>query len=166
MRFLLPAAVVVVLDQLTKQFFWKLGRSYELIEGYFNITLVKNAGAAFGLFQGGRVFFILASVAAIAFIIYLGIRMSEAHRLRRVLLGMILGGAVGNLIDRALAGEVIDFLQIGVNGHYWPVFNVADIAVSVGAALLLVDLLRHGSRDPAGVTVAQPVADGDPPADS
>lgn len=156
MRFLLPAAVVIILDQLTKQFFWRLGRSYDIIDGYFNITLVKNAGAAFGLFQGGRLFFIVASVAAIGFIIYLGVRMSPAERLRRLLLGLILGGAIGNLVDRALFGEVIDFIQIGVSGHYWPVFNIADVGVSVGATLLLINLLRRGSDDERAVSTPTP----------
>jgi signal peptidase II len=61
---------------------------------------------------------------------------------------MILGGAVGNLVDRALTGEVIDFIQIGFNGHYWPVFNVADMAVTIGATLLVIAALRT-PREPA-----------------
>jgi signal peptidase II len=140
--FLLPAAVVIVLDQVTKQFFWNNGQNYDVIDGILRITLVKNAGAAFGLFQGGRVFFIAASIAAIMFILYVGLRLSKDDRFRRVLLGVILGGAFGNLIDRVYAGEVIDFIDIGVGVHRWPVFNVADMGVSVGATLLMIYLLR------------------------
>lgn len=142
MGFLLPAAIVIVLDQITKQFFWRAGQNYEVIGEYFRITLVKNAGAAFGLFQGGRFFFIAASIIAIGFIIYAGWRLPKTDRFRRFLLGMILGGAIGNLIDRVYAGEVIDFLDIGFGVHRWPVFNVADMGVSVGATLLLIFLLR------------------------
>jgi signal peptidase II len=75
-------------------------------------------------------------------IVYLGLRLPREQRHRRFLLGLILGGAVGNLIDRVASGQVIDFLQIGFNGHYWPVFNVADMGVTVGAALLILFALR------------------------
>jgi signal peptidase II len=138
----LPALVVVVLDQITKHLFWGNSQNYEIIPGYFNITLVKNAGAAFGMFQGARVFFVTASFLAVALIIYLGLRLPSSERTRRILLGLILGGAIGNLVDRVASGEVIDFLQIGVAGHYWPVFNVADAGVTVGAALLILYALR------------------------
>lgn len=142
MGLFLPAFAVVVLDQITKHLFWRNGQNYEIIPGYFNITLVKNAGAAFGMFQGARVFFVTASFIAVALIIYLGLRLPRTERTRRILLGLILGGAIGNLVDRVAAGEVIDFLQIGIAGHYWPVFNVADAGVSVGAALLILYALR------------------------
>lgn len=142
MGIFLPALVVVLLDQATKHLFWRLGQNHEIIPGYFNITLVKNAGAAFGMFQGARVFFVTASVLAVGLIVYLGLRLPATQRTRRILLGLILGGAIGNLIDRVLSGEVIDFLQIGVAGHYWPVFNIADAGVTVGAALLILYALR------------------------
>lgn len=142
MGIFLPALVVILLDQATKHLFWRLGQNHEIIPGYFNITLVKNAGAAFGMFQGARVFFVTASVLAVGLIVYLGLRLPATQRTRRILLGLILGGAIGNLIDRVLSGEVIDFLQIGVAGHYWPVFNIADAGVTVGAALLILYALR------------------------
>jgi signal peptidase II len=158
--FFLPATLIVVLDQLTKQLVWRHGQTYDFIPGYLHLTLVKNAGAAFGLFQGGRVFFIVASVIAAIFVVYVGARMDPQFKWRRVFLGLILGGAIGNLIDRILSGEVIDFIQIGVAGHYWPVFNVADIGVSVGAAFLLIDLLRSRDDQPDAVEMAQT---GSPP---
>lgn len=156
----LPAAIVVVLDQLTKHLVWRNGRNYELIDGYFNITLVKNAGAAFGMFQGARLFFIVASVVAVVLIAYVGSRLPRSERVRRLWLGLILGGAVGNLIDRVAFGEVVDFLQIGVSGRYWPVFNVADMGVSIGAVFLILHALRlHRS------SLAPPAdAEGDAPA--
>lgn len=142
MGLFLPAVVVVVLDQLTKRLFWSNGQNYELIPGYFNIALVKNAGAAFGMFQGARVFFVIASFVAVALIVYLGVRLPKEQRGRRFLLGMILGGAIGNLIDRVASGQVTDFIQIGVAGHYWPVFNIADMGVSIGACLLILYAMR------------------------
>jgi signal peptidase II len=152
----LPAVVVVVLDQLTKHLFWSNGRNYEIITGYFNITLVKNAGAAFGMFQGARLFFVIASFVAVVLIIYLGVRLPKDQRARRVLLGLILGGAVGNLIDRVATGQVTDFLQIGVAGHYWPVFNVADMGVTIGAVLLILYAMRTNR---SLVQVTPPVAE-------
>jgi len=148
---LLPAAAVVVIDQLSKQLVWRHGQNYDLIDGYLHITLVKNSGAAFGLFPGGRAIFVVASLLAAAFIVFAGRRVPREERYKRALLGCILGGAIGNLIDRMVSGEVIDFIQIGVAGHYWPVFNVADIGVSVGAALLLLHVLASSRRrDAAG----------------
>lgn len=138
MGLFLPAALIVVLDQITKHLFWTNGRNYEIVDGFFNITLVKNAGAAFGVLQGGRVFFIAASGLAILLITYLGVKLPHEDRARRVWLGLILGGAVGNLVDRVRFGEVVDFIQIGFRGHYWPVFNVADVGVTVGATLLIL----------------------------
>lgn len=156
MGLFLPALLVVVLDQVTKHLFWRIGQNFEIIPGYFNITLVKNAGAAFGMFQGARVFFVTASFIAVGLIIFLGLRLPPAQRTRRILLGLILGGAIGNLIDRVASGEVIDFLQIGIAGHYWPVFNVADAGVTVGAALLILYALRSQRTL---VPVTPPVSD-------
>ena len=165
MGLFIPAVVVVVLDQLTKHLFWRNGQNYEIIPGFFNITLVKNAGAAFGMFQGARVFFVAASVLAVVLIVYLGLRLPADQRRRRLLLGLILGGAVGNLIDRVASGQVIDFLQIGFAGHYWPVFNVADMGVTIGAALLILYALRSQrpmvAVPPAAVEEIPPAAADD-----
>jgi signal peptidase II len=82
----------------------------------------------------------------------MGFRLPPTERLKRVLLGLILGGAVGNLIDRIYDGAVIDFIEMGIGGHWWPVYNVADIAVSVGAVLHLFQLLflsQHPAAEPA-----------------
>ena len=151
MGFLLPAAIVIAVDQVTKQLFWHQfvpGHNTDVIPGVLRITLVKNTGAAFGLFDGGRVFFIIASVIAVGFILYIGLRLPPGERYKRFLLSLILGGAVGNLIDRIYDGAVIDFIEMGIAGHWWPVYNVADIAVTAGAVLLLLHLL-FASRDEA-----------------
>lgn len=150
MGFLLPAAIVVIVDQITKQAVWHYfvpGYQIDIIPGVLRFTLVKNDGAAFGLLEGGRIFFIVAGVIAVVFITYLGIRLPKTDGIKRLLLGLILGGAIGNLIDRVYDGGVIDFIEMGVAGHWWPVYNVADIAVTVGAILLLLRLLIASSRD-------------------
>lgn len=149
MGFLLPALIVVLLDQISKHFFWNLGKNFDVIDGLFRITLVRNSGAAFGMLQGGRVFLIAASVAAAVFIIFLAERLAPEERAKRIFLGMILGGALGNLIDRLYPGHVIDFIDMGIAAHRWPVFNLADTAVTVGGALLVINyaMKRESTHD-------------------
>ena len=145
MGFLLPALLVLILDQATKQFFWHLGRNFDVIDGFFRVTLVRNSGAAFGLFQDGRIFLIISSVAASLFILFLAQRMHTEQLAKRVFLGMILGGPLGNLVDRIYPGQVIDFIDVGIPAYRWPVFNIADSAVTVGGMLLILSVSR--SRD-------------------
>ena len=142
MGFLLPALSVLILDQISKQFFWHLGKNFDVIDGIFRVTLVKNSGAAFGMLQGGRVFLIISSVIASIVIIFLSQRLPEEDVAKRVFLGMILGGALGNLVDRIYPGSVIDFIDMGVSSYRWPVYNVADAAVTVGGVLLILSFSR------------------------
>jgi signal peptidase II len=151
--FLLPAAIVVLLDQATKQLFWYLGKNFDILDGLLKITLVKNTGAAFSLFQGGRTVFVIGSMAASVMIVALGLRTPKTMAWRRLALGLVLGGAVGNLIDRLFFGEVIDFFDMGFGLHRWPVYNVADIAVTVGAIGLILSLLRSDRRTEAASTL-------------
>jgi len=140
--FLLSALIVVFLDQISKQFFWTLGKNFDVIDGFFRVTLVRNSGAAFGMLQGGRTFLIAASVAASIFIMFLAERMPREERPKRVFLGMILGGALGNLIDRLYPGHVIDFIDMGIASYRWPVYNLADSAVTIGGVLLVLSFAR------------------------
>jgi len=144
--FLLPALVVLILDQVTKQFFWILGKNFDVIDGFLRITLVQNSGAAFGMLQGGRVFLVISSVIASIAIIFLSERMSSDESWKRVFLGLILGGALGNLVDRIYPGQVIDFIDMGIAAYRWPVYNFADAAVSIGGVLLIISFSR--SRGP------------------
>ena len=96
MGFLLPALIVVLLDQASKQFFWILGKNFDVIDSVFRITLVRNSGAAFGMLQGGRIFLIFSSVIAATFIIFLAQRIPAQEKAKKIFLGMILGGALGN----------------------------------------------------------------------
>jgi signal peptidase II len=147
--FLLPALIVVFLDQISKQFFWTLGKNFDIIDGLFRVTLVRNSGAAFGMLQGGRVFLIVASVAASIFIMFLAERMPREERAKRIFLGMILGGALGNLVDRLYPGHVIDFIDMGIASYRWPVYNFADTAVTIGGVLLVLSytLKREPKQD-------------------
>lgn len=139
------AGLVVLLDQLTK--LWVLGalddppRVVELL-GFLDLVLVWNRGVSFGLFGGGD-----AGVwpfATLALAISTGLAVWLV-RLRRVLMvlavGLILGGALGNVIDRLVYGAVVDFVDLHAGGWHWPVFNLADAAITVGVVVLAVDAL-------------------------
>ena len=139
------AGFVILLDQLSKAWIvasLKLHEGFPLIDGFFNIVHVRNPGAAFGFLAAApplfrSIFFIAVTVAAILLILhYLRISRIEGSSLVWAL-ALILAGAVGNLIDRVRFGEVVDFLDVYIGSHHWPAFNVADSAISVGAALLV-----------------------------
>lgn len=148
--FFIVAALVVLLDQTTKIYINSsipIYGSLPVIEGLFNITHVRNTGAAFGLLAGAAPvfrcgFLIAVTVAAIFLIIfYLWKRRTEGIFFN-FSLSLILGGAVGNLIDRVRLGEVIDFLDFYIGSYHWPAFNVADFAISIGTILLIFSILK------------------------
>jgi signal peptidase II len=143
-------AGIVILDQLTK--WWVratlgLHESVPIIEGFFNLTYVRNPGAAFGLLSGlsptvrGPVF-IAISLAALVVLGVLLRSLGAEQRGLQVALAAVLGGAVGNMIDRLWAGEVIDFLDVYWGSYHWPAFNVADSCITLGVAALLLLSLR------------------------
>lgn len=133
--------VTLSLDQLTKFISTRhlfVNQSYPVIKNVFHLTLVHNRGAAFGVLKNQVPFFIAASVFAVA-LIFFTLKDSRGKKLFRASLGLILAGALGNLVDRLFFGYVIDFLDFRV----WPVFNIADSAITVGAALLGWCILRN-----------------------
>jgi signal peptidase II len=147
MRWLLISFAVIVLDQLTK--FWiagafHYGDSLPLLS-FFNLVHAHNTGAAFSFLAGEagwqRFFFIGIALAASVLIVYL-LKKHAAERWFCVALSLILGGALGNVIDRVRLGYVIDFLDFYYASWHFPAFNVADSAITVGAALLILDSLR------------------------
>ncbi|MDQ6685849.1 MAG: signal peptidase II [Pseudomonadota bacterium] len=145
------AAIVIVVDQLTKLAIaaaFQLGEARTLTP-FFDLVRAHNAGAAFSFLRdaGGwqRWFFIALGSAAALFIVWM-LRQHGKQRLFGWALALILGGAVGNVIDRIRLGHVIDFLQVHWHTAYFPAFNVADSAISVGAALLVLDELRRVRR--------------------
>jgi signal peptidase II len=145
------ALVVVLLDQASKIMmsqFLLYGQS-ETITSYFNLVMVYNKGAAFSFLsdQPGwqRYFFTAVSVIASLFILWM-LRRNPTQRLFCWSLALILGGAIGNLIDRIAYGHVIDFLDFHVGGWHWPAFNVADSTITVGAILFVLDEFRRVNR--------------------
>ena len=134
------SSFVVIVDRLTKYILLKNlseGESVRVIPGIFHITLVFNSGAAFGFLKGRSAFFMILTTLVIA-LICLYIWRGECRDLPMlVALSLILGGAIGNLIDRAAFGYVIDFLDFRI----WPVFNIADSAITIGAFILAIRLI-------------------------
>jgi len=138
---------VLVLDQITKYFIQTHVRLYDIIPvvpGFFNITHVRNKGAAFGILSTlpefwRSAFFITVTLIAVAAISALIVKTHE--RLPLYAFSLIAGGAVGNVVDRIRYGEVVDFIQWYVKSFYWPSFNVADSAISIGVVLLAFEML-------------------------
>lgn len=142
------ATIIVLLDQIAKVTVSKLfvyGESRP-VTSFFNLVLAYNKGAAFSFLaaESGwqRYLFTGIALAATVFIIYL-LRRHAGQRLFCWALALVLGGAIGNVIDRSIYGHVIDFLDFHVAGWHWPAFNVADMAICTGAAMLVLDELRR-----------------------
>ncbi len=147
LRWLGLSAIVIVLDQLTKSWVTSAFRLDDsvTVTSFFNLVLAYNTGAAFSFLAGAggwqRVFFIaIAVIASVVIIYWLG--KPQNHRLMNMALALILGGAIGNVIDRVRLGHVVDFIQVHAAGYYFPAFNVADSAITIGAALLFWDSFR------------------------
>jgi signal peptidase II len=145
------AAIVILIDQLTKVVMhrlFSLGESHP-VTSFFNLVLAYNKGAAFNFLaaQSGwqRYFFTGLGIVAALAIVYL-LKRHAGQRLFCWALTLVLGGALGNVIDRLAYGYVIDFLDFHVGGWHWPAFNVADSAICIGAALFVLDELRRVNR--------------------
>jgi signal peptidase II len=144
--------VVLALDQITKQIVRKtllLHDTVNVIPGFLDLTHVQNTGAAFGILNAAdfpykpAVMIAIAAIALVAIAAY-GAQLGFHERLARFGLSLILGGAFGNLIDRAIAGHVVDFVDVyWGTSHFWA-FNVADAAITVGAVLVLLDMIGIG----------------------
>lgn len=153
--FVLGAAVIVFLDQITKAAILKnffIHESYPVIDGFFNLVYVMNPGAAFGFLANMSgtfryIFFTGITVLVIALIIYY-IATSKSHNTLYVIsLSLIFAGAVGNLIDRIRFGAVVDFLDFYIRTWHWPAFNVADSSISIGAAVMIWGMLTQRKNE-------------------
>ena len=162
LRYLLVSLAVIVLDQWTK---WLVEAhlphhsTHPVIPGLFNLTHVRNTGVAFGLFAsdgdgGGWLLTVLGLGALIAVGLYFWYTPSR-DRVLLIALALVVGGAVGNLIDRVSSGAVTDFLDVYLGLHHWPSFNVADSAISIGIVLMAIDSFRPRQHHES--TAAAPV---------
>jgi signal peptidase II len=167
-RYLAFTAIVLVLDQITK--YWVAAAlqgdgEIVLVRGLVNLSYTENPGIAFGMLNSGNMKWLLIaiSLAAIIVVIFYLSRTSPGNRILLVALALLAGGISGNLVDRIRMGRVIDFIEVFYRSYHWPVFNVADAAISIGAALLAIDLFLAPS---AGRTTAPEPGEsysGEPP---
>ena len=160
--FLISLAISLPLDQATKH--WVVANIHyadriEVIPGLFDLTYVRNPGGAFSFFADGSfehrmLFFVGTTVVAIVLLILFYRKLEPDERLTALALGVILGGATGNLIDRIVSGEVIDFIDIHLwSGYTWPTFNIADSCIVVGVGLLIAEIFLN--PEPEGAEEAE-----------
>ncbi len=141
---------ILLLDQWTKSVVVQrlpLYQRVNVIQGFFDLTHVRNTGGAFGIFGGekgglGSILFVGISLVAIGAVVLLFLKIKENEKTLAFSFSLILSGAVGNLIDRLRYGEVVDFLDFHLSTYHWPAFNVADSAICVGIGLMALELLR------------------------
>ena len=155
-KFYLLTLAVLVLDYATK---WlarmrlEAGQGIVVIPGYLRISYVSNTGVAFGLFRDldspwkPHILAVMAIIAVIVILVY-SFRMPSSRVLLQIALAIIMGGILGNFIDRVLHGYVVDFIEFHIGDvFYWPTFNVADTAITVGIGLLLIDAVKNPEPD-------------------
>ncbi|MBW7650207.1 signal peptidase II [Anoxybacillus sp. ST4] len=160
MVYYLLAFVVILLDQWTKWLvvrYMELGESIPIIENVLYMTSHRNRGAAWGMLQGQFwLFYIVTVVVVVGIVIYIQ-RLQPTQRLFGVALGLMLGGALGNFIDRVFRKEVVDFIHAYIFSYSFPIFNVADAALTIGVALMFIytwieEKQRKGMSDGANST--------------
>jgi signal peptidase II len=143
---IITALIILVADQLTKLAVVRevgLCERIPVLDDFVRITHIKNSGAVFGIMKGAGAYFTFFSVVAAGVLIIVLFFSRKTTALAKIALGLVLGGAVGNLVDRLRFGAVVDFMDIGINQRVrWPSFNVADLAITLGVVFLVVKTLR------------------------
>jgi len=141
MRIFIVTFFIVFFDQLTKLLIlknFKLNQSLPVLNDIFHLTFVKNTGAGFGILKGANIYLIFISLVVVGAIFYYFKKIGKNEILLQILVGFVLGGTIGNLIDRIRLGYVVDFLDFRI----WPVFNVADSFITVGIIALVMYLWK------------------------
>lgn len=138
------ASLIIALDQWSKIYVFSILENLEYpaikVTSFFNLVMVRNYGVSFGMFNGLEHGRIILSLLAIIIVLILMIWLYKNNRKSVTLaLGLVIGGAVGNIIDRVFVGSVADFLDFHWSGYHWPAFNVADSAVFIGVVILIID---------------------------
>lgn len=148
LKYLWLSLAIIIADQISKTVMVNWLDLYETVPvlPFFNLTMAHNTGAAFSFLAGAggwqRWFFVvLAAVISVVLIIWMR-RLAQTAKLEAISLALIIGGAIGNVIDRLIYGYVIDFLDVYAGSYHWPAFNIADSAICVGAVLLIIDSFR------------------------
>ena len=149
--------IVVIVDQFTKylaEAHLVIGRSVQVIPGVFDLTLVYNPGAAFGMFGGlpdiyRRIVLWAVSIIGVGVVLYFLARETKNDRIAAISLAAILGGAAGNIIDRFRYDSVVDFLDVYWKSYHWPAFNIADSAISIGVTIIMLRLIFEKKGEPS-----------------
>ncbi len=140
----------LLLDQITKLLIitkMNLNDSISIIKSFFSITYVRNYGAAWSILEGNTFFLILIAIIAIAFIYIYFIKNKHLSILEIIIYGMLIGGILGNLVDRLIYNYVIDFLDFNILGYKFPVFNIADILIVVSTSLMILMIIRESDKN-------------------
>lgn len=147
MFYYVVSGIIIFIDQLTK---WLIVQTMEvrqqipIIEDFFYLTSHRNRGAAWGILQGQMWFFYIVTVAVIVFVIYYMQKYAQESKITGWALAFILGGAVGNFVDRVMRKEVVDFLDFYIGNYNYPIFNVADSALVIGVIVMMIATLMDG----------------------
>lgn len=165
MVYFLIALVVFLIDQGTKYVIatrLELAEQIPVIKDFFIITSHRNRGAAFGILEGQQWFFILITTIVVIGIVWYLNKARKTRRLLPTALALVLGGAVGNFLDRILNGEVVDFLMFNFGSYTFPIFNVADSCIVIGVGLIILDTLLDvkGEQEVTEVKESQEVREG------
>ncbi len=150
MLFFLIATVVLIIDQITKYFAVKhlvFNTPVHIIDGFFDFSLVYNPGAAFGIFANQRLLFFVFTAISIAVILYITVKHTRGKTSLNLLIGAILGGILGNFIDRIRLGYVVDFIDFYIKDYHWPAFNIADSAICIGIGILAIFILKDKKQE-------------------
>lgn len=147
------AAIIILIDQWTKSIIVKNMELYEsipVIEGFFSITSHRNKGAAWGILQDKMMFFYIITVIVVCFIVYYMQVHAKGHAAFLVGLALVLGGAIGNFIDRLVKQEVVDFIDVMIFTYDFPIFNIADSALTVGVIVILMVMIWEERNNKKG----------------
>ncbi|EIT85015.1 lipoprotein signal peptidase [Fictibacillus macauensis ZFHKF-1] len=157
MIYYLIALLVLAIDQASKWWIVKnmhYGESRTVIENVFYITSHRNRGAAFGILQNQMWFFIIITLVVIAVLVYYMQKQRNGQPLLKIALGLVLGGAIGNFLDRIVRKEVVDFMDIRLGAYHYPIFNIADSALVVGVILLFIYVIMDSKQKKENVNGA------------
>ena len=144
------AFATTLLDQLIKNgllFFMSYGESINIINGFFNITLIGNTGAAFSILSSNTILLIIISVVVLNVLYFFFIKGKTLTDFEQVSYGLLIGGILGNLIDRILRMQVVDYLDFNIFGYNFPVFNLADIVIVISMVLIVIQIIKGDKNE-------------------
>lgn len=145
-KILIIALIGIIVDRISK-ILVSSSNGYVVIKNFFNITYAKNFGAAWSMFSGNRWFLVFVTVFALLFILFYIYKAKNINKIETLSYGFILGGIIGNFIDRLFFGYVIDFLDFNILGYNFPIFNIADSLIVIGAIIMIIASFVRGDKN-------------------